>query len=495
MKMVPRLAAHGDFGITNNDGRTRPMSLRFDGTEQLISAYVDGELSGDEQARAEQLLVADEHYEALSDDWRSIGTDLQCLPRYRLSDDFADRVLAAIAAKSESRNEAVDERIESGVASVAGAEPDLTGRRSLRWALVGLLSIAAAGAVVLIAAQFLPTDRVAVQTQPAPHSSGIGQSSVGESTAAMNSSDEGGDPAVASPADAIDPRTVSSSDSDPATTTHHVPASNIPTNVPDDQQAETGSTADRSASRSQAGDEVPRGIRSTEVRKMYVVYQVAVTPAGRRASVFAKSLAANGVPLAQRIDVDEPIQNSLLGSRFFKQVRARGGELEADPSRQDAAGAPNADAAAHEVKIYYVRALGEQIERIENSLVTATDHVASISMDIALLPEDSRPFQQLRRAAEEQPLGHSDEGTRAASDDPEPVHSSGSARPLHFDGWDTLQSQTVFRRELRTTNPANPKPDDARSPVPRGPRIGTQLQFEVLFIVHYLDDAPQPGGK
>lgn len=61
--------------------------------DELISAYLDGELSGEELLRAERMLEERPECRQLVEELRAIGGGLRDLPRYSLDDDFADRVL------------------------------------------------------------------------------------------------------------------------------------------------------------------------------------------------------------------------------------------------------------------------------------------------------------------------------------------------------------------------------------------------------------------
>jgi negative regulator of sigma E activity len=61
--------------------------------DELISAYLDGELSGDERARAEQLLAAQPESRQLLEELTALRASLQALPRHSLEEGFADAVL------------------------------------------------------------------------------------------------------------------------------------------------------------------------------------------------------------------------------------------------------------------------------------------------------------------------------------------------------------------------------------------------------------------
>lgn len=61
--------------------------------EELIGAYLDGELSPEERARAEQLLAESEESRQMLEELRALRARVQALPRHSLPADFSQRVL------------------------------------------------------------------------------------------------------------------------------------------------------------------------------------------------------------------------------------------------------------------------------------------------------------------------------------------------------------------------------------------------------------------
>ena len=59
----------------------------------LLSAYIDGELTADEQTRVESLLANSADARRLVDELRALSTNLQSLPAYPLESDLTERVL------------------------------------------------------------------------------------------------------------------------------------------------------------------------------------------------------------------------------------------------------------------------------------------------------------------------------------------------------------------------------------------------------------------
>jgi len=65
--------------------------------QQLLSAYIDGELGMTERAMAEELIRdKNEPYAKLAEFWRENGINMRALPKPRLDEGFSDRVLEKI---------------------------------------------------------------------------------------------------------------------------------------------------------------------------------------------------------------------------------------------------------------------------------------------------------------------------------------------------------------------------------------------------------------
>ncbi len=117
--------------------------------DQLISAYLDGELNAEEHARVEQLLVGSAEARQLVEELKAIRAGLQSLPRHQLEPDFAQQVLhrAEQAAKSPAAQS------ESKAAILAGhdywdTKPSVfRSKRGIAWSLVAI----AAAVIIMVA--------------------------------------------------------------------------------------------------------------------------------------------------------------------------------------------------------------------------------------------------------------------------------------------------------------------------------------------------------
>src|SRR5688572_18300507 len=96
------------------------MNKPFNFNDELLSAYLDGELTADEQALVERALADDAQLRQLHDDLRALRQSLQSMPRLKLGDDFTARVVRQ--AQKALENELCSE----GDIHVKSSAPPLT---------------------------------------------------------------------------------------------------------------------------------------------------------------------------------------------------------------------------------------------------------------------------------------------------------------------------------------------------------------------------------
>lgn len=90
----PQNAEATNATVSNRQSRGNETDFMLDLPEnELFSAYIDGELTADEQAEVEQILNDNPEAQQLVDELRSLSTSLQSLPAYKLDEDLAARVL------------------------------------------------------------------------------------------------------------------------------------------------------------------------------------------------------------------------------------------------------------------------------------------------------------------------------------------------------------------------------------------------------------------
>lgn len=150
---------------------------------ELISAFLDGEVSPEEQARVEERLVESAEDRRLFEDMRAIRADLQSLPRRELGKDLSERILrraerAMLADGTAPDGTSTDETVadadpqRDGVPGAASppTPPDPGAWRSLIWA--GAAIAAAILVMVLVGPQFDEPDAV-VRNDAAPAGSSV----------------------------------------------------------------------------------------------------------------------------------------------------------------------------------------------------------------------------------------------------------------------------------------------------------------------------------
>jgi anti-sigma factor RsiW len=148
--------------------------------DELISAYLDGELSPDEQACVEQTLVESAEFRQMFEELRALRGDLQILPGHRLPGDFSERVLqraeqamlreahSFVPAESASNNGQPAEVNEPASAPVSAPLVELPSQPG-QWS--GVVWAFAALAAALLVALYLPylpgidSERVAMETR------------------------------------------------------------------------------------------------------------------------------------------------------------------------------------------------------------------------------------------------------------------------------------------------------------------------------------------
>jgi negative regulator of sigma E activity len=115
---------------------------------ELFSAYIDGELTAEEQAEVEQILNANPEAQQLVDELRSLSSSLQSLPAYTLDEDLAARVLRQ--AEREMLAEPATPLPRFHHVDVPEAKPTSWARRLLRPKNFAWSAVAIAVAVILM---------------------------------------------------------------------------------------------------------------------------------------------------------------------------------------------------------------------------------------------------------------------------------------------------------------------------------------------------------
>lgn len=108
--------------------------------EELLTAYLDGELDSEQRVLAETLIQQNPKYAQLIEEWRENGIALRSLPKHRLDSGFSARVLAAKEiTSSPTVADVATLKSNSAMDQSAQANP-----------INGLIAIAALAAMVLL---------------------------------------------------------------------------------------------------------------------------------------------------------------------------------------------------------------------------------------------------------------------------------------------------------------------------------------------------------
>lgn len=165
--------------------------------EELLSAYLDGEVTADEQARVERRLAEDAGYRQLHDELRALRQHLESLPIARMPADFSQTVLEAA-----ERQMVAPRRSGANMEPAAAALDSTDGRRWVRPLLWSGL-ITAAGLMVMIfspAQRESSTAKVARTDAPQPAVSALAAKAEPSFEAEPSSSIHSEDAIVAAPA-------------------------------------------------------------------------------------------------------------------------------------------------------------------------------------------------------------------------------------------------------------------------------------------------------
>jgi len=103
--------------------------------DELLSAFLDDELSPAERTQVEKHLAASEADRLLLAELKSLRSDVASLPQATVSPDFADRVVRAAVAEAEKN---------SGASATISPLPPAPHRRSRRWMAGAAVASAAA---------------------------------------------------------------------------------------------------------------------------------------------------------------------------------------------------------------------------------------------------------------------------------------------------------------------------------------------------------------
>lgn len=461
------------------------MNQRDNSTYELISAYLDGELSADEQRRAEQLLrLSEEHRESL-EEMQSLAKDMQRLPTYHLDNQFAARVLVA-AGRSVG---AADQQAQQMAAHGPTSRPS----HWRRWYFGISVAVGAAAALLLAFVLDEPPSRSS--DADGKSVARIGRNSLRDSTAADNDRQLSRD---AGPAERqakakttnLNPQEAAASpggahqgtEATPAPPVRAAESAAIPGRGPQQSvdMVESpgppsgtfpGSGPATSTSSGQPGPEPPPRIDLEPwqaTQRVLLVIDVELTREGWTAGAFERLLNQEGVAFDANLEVESALQNALLQSRFFEP-------------KSGAEGRKVAGEEETAFTIVYVTSRAAALDRVWRRMKQDEAHFANVSLDAVLQPGDMSVFEQLhqlgRAVVPEAPLRGDETGSVAHRLD---IPPSFNGVPV-----DRYASET-------TETPVDPFGPQARVPGERNSRqlssspggaFGGNVLAEAMFVL------------
>lgn len=341
------------------------MSLPRELLDDLLSGYMDGELSADENARVEQMLATDP---AVRRQLRTLQEQAEGVREAigsarHLDAAFADRVLAATFAEAERSGLAVDHPVR-----LAAAAPRRRFSR-LRWGAIGGLAIAASltAAVVLLRDGGVPggggqPPRVATTAPPVDDVAATGaqpQPAVPDGEAdAPQPAESPADRPVVEIASAEARTAIAGEAERPGQ-----PAEELAGATADDARVAAADVAPMP----DAPVSLPLADGQTALRAV-LVYQVQVTPLGRERGVINRALREAEIRIANHREVDDALVGYLESS-----------DLIGDETGQPAGDAP-------QVSVLFLEGPGKQLEKLMLSLLSADEEVRSVGFALAMDP-------------------------------------------------------------------------------------------------------------
>jgi anti-sigma factor RsiW len=479
------------------------MNQRDDFCDELISAFLDGEVSPDERARVEQLVASSEEHRQSLEDMQAVTRGIQRLPGYSMDGEFSQRVIA-IARQTSGMSHEVD------AARSVRFTPAAT---VWYWpAVVGLTATAAAALLLAFSVWNMGMDSIdssgsqtVAQVPDTPAVSMPGEPTATDDSPLVAASVRGilgpsaMRPMVDNQPPSSDARSTSAAvaqmdltppgqptiPSDSASTGEV--ASPAPTMVAAESVTSRSLPAQprvRDSAASDDGERLPEellnGVPFSGTQQLLLVIDVAMTQQGAERGAFERALAAHGIAVEGTVPVDSKLEESLLTSRFFEPIRTPPGSEQV--ARTDMA-------------LVYVSTRAGHVDEIWRGMQSNAGEFAAISLDMAFLPNDQALFQKLQqavepRAADAPPVAEAKLRERRAAAHRLALSPSWRGTPAQklkgVEGLSGMVPDWMLDGDAAKTPPFKRVSGQPLSQVPlaSGGRLGENVDAEVLFVVH-----------
>jgi anti-sigma factor RsiW len=490
------------------------MNQRDDTSFELISAYLDGELTPDECARVERLVACSDEYRQALQEMRTVVGGMKLLPIHHLDEAFPQRVVAAAR--------------EVGVAfdgdTQQNARPAPEHSSVIAWhgpAAVGLFATVAAAAVVAVLVWGPSKDPLTSASQQliskaTPEHRGVSTGHASRSLATFPDgaplTEDHAKVADKSAAAAVAPEHTVTGEKSPTGRSGTTPdatnevvrgepvAPNSALSPPgpaaamaDPSEASSGTAAsdlDSATVRLAGQPPLPGDDRLQKLavadvpfsgtQQMLLVVDVALTRQGLEKGAFERTLADHDVAVEGTVPVDARLEESLLASRFFEPVKAEPENIAT--SRADLA-------------LLYVRTHAGDVDELWRAMQSDPSNFSSITLDMAFMADDQTMFQELRRAVDQQLVDESavaDVEHRARRAAAHRLALSPSWRGTPVTKLNGVKGLTGLVPDWMLGNDSGketPIEGIAGQPVPKVPlppggRLGENIDAELFFVVH-----------
>ena len=427
--------------------------------EALLSAYLDGEVTTAESAQVEQLLRDSDLYQQALEEMKQLRMGMQQLPKHQLEEGFVRSVLEeAERQQPVPEPERVDRQKDQQTAGSGSSRSWV----AEHWQGL-VLTLTTAAALLLAVRLMLPeqADDLVKGNNPADDNSiaitapdqpkgteAVAEKGNGQDSDSETNNPENQEKLVGTP----DPDNKPTTDPE---TNKTVPAVNNPVV-------------------SQPQPVIP-GIEQLAGNRLLFVVEVAMTPEGVKNRRLDQILLRHGILFDRAIEVDRPLEQSILKSRYLKGVVAKRDNKADDYLNVD---------------LVYVVCNGQQIDDTTELLSDFPREITGHRFNLALLPNEMQAFKFLHDAVATQ-WGQADSDTRKGAE------FKARAGRLLTD----LVLLSRVARPLGTTSLLKvdpvPLPEKPVLPVPaKKPALvpgdgGQTMQCEVLFVVRHLPAAEE----
>jgi anti-sigma factor RsiW len=305
--------------------------------DELLSAYLDGELSGAAAQQVADRLASDPVLHQAYRELSALRDSFRTLPTYRLDDGFAERVL-----RHAERHMLAAPDDHTAAVSPAALAPAVS-RPSRRRQAIAWISFAAAASLLLAVSIPLLIGR------PAPE--------LAQPNGVTPATDQSPVPVIPPPPEAA-----------PSALVQPGPSPRLPAPVkPAARPADPG----------------PLTLVSQPMREqLLLVYELSVTPEGVQSDVFTRLLLRHGVTFNQTVVVNSKDQQALLTQRYLQGVVAGGRD------RKD----------MDEINLFLVFCKASQADALFNDLAGRPAGVAGFGLNLTTHNADSGIVQRARRA-------------------------------------------------------------------------------------------------